>query len=146
MTEVVTEAVTEAEVKMCENAKCVVRESEVMEKERAGDGAGQQWDFPNAWAPEQMFIIEGLRHTADQLHIRQKGTTDEAFALAQKWVTTTYSGWAATGDMFEKYDCRVAGAPGGGGREEEFGTSLTLCPQEESTRTKSGLGGRTGRC
>jgi alpha,alpha-trehalase len=70
----------------------------------------QQWDFPNAWAPEQMFIIEGLLHSA-KLSPNDCG---EAFAAAQKWVTTTYNGWKQTGNMFEKYDCRVAGAPGGG--------------------------------
>jgi neutral trehalase len=68
----------------------------------------QQWDFPNAWAPQQMFLISGLRHAVES------GGEEEAFQLAQKWISTTYNGWVQTQNMFEKYDCRVCGAPGGG--------------------------------
>lgn len=81
---------------------------------RISNTTRQQWDFPNAWAPEQMFIIEGLRHSAEGSQSESLNEEDEAFTAAQKWVTTTYNGWKETGNMFEKYDCRVAGAPGGG--------------------------------
>jgi alpha,alpha-trehalase len=82
---------------------------------------GQQWDYPNAWAPLQWLIIEGLRNTND-LGKRL------AFAIAQTWVGAGYEAYDiedATlglsqkinlGDtMYEKYDSTIYGSTGGGG-------------------------------
>ena len=71
--------------------------------------SGQQWDFPNAWPPLQHMLTEALARSRDQ-EIQQ-----EALALAQKWISTNYKAWKATGHMFEKFNVSVQGAPGGGG-------------------------------
>ena len=69
----------------------------------------QQWDLPNAWAPLQLMLIEGLNATGSA----------EAQALAQtlgcRWLRTNYRAWAASGFMYEKYDCLQVGHGGGGG-------------------------------
>lgn len=71
--------------------------------------SGQQWDYPNAWAPLQHMLIEGL----------SKLPSDEAqklaFDLAQRWIKTTWLAYGKYGAMFEKYDVRQEGEPGGGG-------------------------------
>ncbi|CAH0393318.1 unnamed protein product [Bemisia tabaci] len=71
--------------------------------------SGQQWDFPNSWAPLQMFLIQGLDLTgvlkAQQL----------AEKLAQNWVYTNYRGLVTSGFMYEKYDSTKVGLTGGGG-------------------------------
>ncbi|KAK3748713.1 hypothetical protein QZH41_004708 [Actinostola sp. cb2023] len=71
--------------------------------------SGQQWDFPNAWAPLQYFFQEGMANSASD--VLQKLALD----LAQKWIKTNYRAWNSTKHMFEKYDARVQGTPGGGG-------------------------------
>lgn len=71
--------------------------------------SGQQWDFPNAWPPLQHMLITGLAQSSNK-ELRQ-----EALKLAQKWITTNYRAWKATGHMFEKFNVSVRGAPGGGG-------------------------------
>lgn len=85
---------------------------------------GQQWDFPNVWAPTQFLAVK--------LHLRlHKETSDErhfktAVEIAQKWVTTTYCGHRHYGYVFEKYNAKVVGQPGGGGEyivQEGFGWS-----------------------
>ena len=67
--------------------------------------SGQQWDYPNAWPPLQLMLIEGVsRH-------------DAAFAdsLAQRWLRACFEGFKASGTMQEKYDATVLGRAGGGG-------------------------------
>ena len=67
--------------------------------------SGQQWDYPNAWPPLQLMLIEGtFRH-------------DAAFAgsLAQRWLRACFEGFQASGTMQEKYDATVLGRAGGGG-------------------------------
>lgn len=67
--------------------------------------SGQQWDYPNAWPPLQLMLIEGVsRH-------------DAAFAenLAQRWLRACFEGFQASGTMQEKYDATVLGRAGGGG-------------------------------
>ncbi|BBM98111.1 alpha,alpha-trehalase [Marchantia polymorpha subsp. ruderalis] len=70
---------------------------------------GQQWDFPNGWAPLQHMIIEGLAlsNTA-----KARATAEE---LAVRWVRTNHAAFVSTGAMHEKYDVRRCGAAGGGG-------------------------------
>jgi len=69
----------------------------------------QQWDFPNGWAPLQMFAIHGLRNL---------GTTgcETAAHIASAWLQNNYNGWVAAHQMFEKYDVTsTSGVPGNGG-------------------------------
>jgi len=85
---------------------------------------GQQWDFPNVWAPTQYLAVK--------VHLRLHAETknpyhlEKAVSLAQKWITTTYCGHKHYGYVFEKYNAKVVGQPGGGGEyivQEGFGWS-----------------------
>ncbi|XP_076032352.1 trehalase-like [Oratosquilla oratoria] len=75
--------------------------------------SGQQWDFPNAWAPLQHLIIMGLykarniHHDADRL----------AYDLAQKWIHTNFMAYDSSDPhaMYEKYNVNEQGSSGGGG-------------------------------
>eukprot|EP00897_Mesotaenium_endlicherianum_P003011 jgi/Mesen1/2738/ME000169S01921 len=70
---------------------------------------GQQWDYPNAWAPLQHMIIEG---------VAASGTpqgAELARQLAARWLHTMAAGFVRTGGMHEKYDAREIGGVGGGG-------------------------------
>jgi alpha,alpha-trehalase len=73
--------------------------------------SGQQWDFPNVWAPLVSFAVGGLRR------LNLPAADARAFELAQAYVSSAFTGWNSTVDgyMYEKYDCRHAGASGGGG-------------------------------
>ncbi|GMT31899.1 hypothetical protein PFISCL1PPCAC_23196 [Pristionchus fissidentatus] len=71
--------------------------------------SGEQWDFPNAWAPIMWLIIQGLR---------KSGATDLSEKLAEKWLTRNMNEWRRSGGkMLEKYDvtslCGRAKATGG---------------------------------
>ncbi|XP_022145920.1 probable trehalase [Momordica charantia] len=71
--------------------------------------SGQQWDFPNGWAPIQHMIVEGLVRSGSK----------EARALAEdiavKWLRTNYVVYKKTGYMHEKYDVEKCGDFGTGG-------------------------------
>lgn len=71
--------------------------------------SGQQWDFPNGWAPLQHMVVEGL----------VKSGLEEAKSLAEeiaiKWITTNYVAYKKTGVMHEKLDVEHCGEFGGGG-------------------------------
>ncbi|KAF2298033.1 hypothetical protein GH714_007316 [Hevea brasiliensis] len=71
--------------------------------------SGQQWDFPNGWAPLQHIIVEGLAKSGSQ----------EARSLAEdiavRWIRTNYVGYKKTGAMHEKYNVEKCGEFGGGG-------------------------------
>ncbi|XP_047945687.1 probable trehalase [Salvia hispanica] len=71
--------------------------------------SGQQWDFPNGWAPTQHMIAEGLVNSGTE-RARQI-----ARDIAIKWTKTNYVAFKETGAMHEKYDVRKCGASGGGG-------------------------------
>ncbi|CAM0956441.1 unnamed protein product [Alopecurus aequalis] len=70
---------------------------------------GQQWDFPNGWAPLQHLIVEGLLNSGS--------TEAKEFAeeIATRWVRTNYAAYKSTGAMHEKYDVEACGKSGGGG-------------------------------
>ncbi|KAG6548660.1 hypothetical protein Mapa_009814 [Marchantia paleacea] len=70
---------------------------------------GQQWDFPNGWAPLQHMIIEGLAMSNTE---KARVTAEE---MAVRWVRTNHAGFVSTGAMHEKYDVRRCGSAGGGG-------------------------------
>jgi len=79
---------------------------------------GQQWDFPNGWAPIQYFVITGLNTVAGTVGL-ESGLRAQcaaiALQIASRWLTSNYCGWNETGMMFEKYDTTTRGIPGGGG-------------------------------
>ncbi|XP_013911319.1 PREDICTED: trehalase [Thamnophis sirtalis] len=79
---------------------------------------GQQWDFPNAWAPLQHMVITGLAKSSSPR------ARELAFSLAQRWVQMNLAVYKKHGGMFEKYDVEGDGKPGGGGEypvQEGFG-------------------------
>ncbi|CAK6448710.1 unnamed protein product [Pipistrellus nathusii] len=73
---------------------------------------GQQWDFPNAWAPLQDLVIRGLARSPSPK------TQEVAFQLAQNWIQTNFRVYSQKSAMFEKYDISSGGQPGGGGEYE----------------------------
>lgn len=69
----------------------------------------QQWDFPNGWAPLQMFAITGLRNLGSS-------GANYAAQLTSCWLQNNYNGWIASQQMFEKYNVTsTSGVPGNGG-------------------------------
>ncbi|XP_043281522.1 trehalase-like isoform X2 [Venturia canescens] len=96
-------------------AKAVV----YLERNRIGDFMGgipssllhtsEQWDFPNAWAPLQSIMVQGLRNTDAEPALSL------ARELATRWLRANFIGYTETGAMFEKYDAEVPGRYGGGG-------------------------------
>ena len=71
--------------------------------------SGQQWDWPNAWAPSTHMLVEAIQLYAPR---------EEKYAkeLAHSWLRTAYQAWKSTGFMHEKYDvCDDADSVGKGG-------------------------------
>ena len=59
--------------------------------------SNQQWDFPNAWAPLQWFVVQAWFNSSNQL---LKETANE---IATKWLRSNYLGWLNYNrSMFEK--------------------------------------------
>ncbi|XP_069854120.1 trehalase-like [Dipodomys merriami] len=73
---------------------------------------GQQWDFPNGWAPLQDLVIRGLTMSVSPR------TQEVAFQLAQNWIRTNFDVYSQKSAMYEKYDVSSGGQPGGGGEYE----------------------------
>ncbi|KAL4651286.1 hypothetical protein ACB092_01G148300 [Castanea dentata] len=71
--------------------------------------SGEQWDFPNGWAPLQHMIVEGLGRS------ESKKARSVAEDIAVRWIRTNYAGYKKTGTMHEKYDVEKCGEFGGGG-------------------------------
>ncbi len=71
--------------------------------------SGQQWDWPNGWAPLQWMAVKGLEKF-------DKG--DIARAIASSWVSLNEKVFAATGKMMEKYDVVDTTKLAGGGEYE----------------------------
>jgi len=76
---------------------------------------GQQWDYPNGWAPLQHIVIEALEYSGNA------EAKELAFESAQKWVQSNHLTFVLQEAMFEKYDVSVVGSQGGGG---EYGVVL----------------------
>lgn len=57
---------------------------------------GEQWDYPNAWAPQQHWMSEGLRTLND------KNATELANKWTQRWTLSNYIAFKETKVMFEK--------------------------------------------
>nr|QYJ58449.1 trehalase [Eriocheir sinensis] len=86
------------------------------------EDSGQQWDFPNAWAPLQHLIIMGL-YEARNIH---HAVEELSFDLAEKWIRSNWKGYQELNAMFEKYNVSVVGKAGGGGEydvQDGFGWS-----------------------
>ncbi|EFX63003.1 hypothetical protein DAPPUDRAFT_308726 [Daphnia pulex] len=75
------------------------------------ENSGQQWDYPNGWAPLQHLMVYGLENSADP---RAKAL---AFDIARKWLDNNFAAYeqSVPNSMFEKYDVTSIGLPGGGG-------------------------------
>ncbi|XP_063587711.1 trehalase-like [Penaeus indicus] len=75
--------------------------------------SGEQWDFPNAWAPLQHLVIMGL-YNARSIHHEAENLS---LSLAEKWIRTNWEGYQQSkpNAMFEKYNVSIIGLPGGGG-------------------------------
>ena len=67
---------------------------------------GEQWDYPNGWAPLQWIAIAGLR---------RYGEERLAAAIACRWIVLVERVYAQTGRLVEKYDVVATDRPGGGG-------------------------------
>ncbi len=77
--------------------------------------SGQQWDWPNGWAPLQWMAVQGLEKFG-------KGNISKT--IAQNWVSLNEKVFAATGKMMEKYDVVDTTKLAGGGEyqsQEGFG-------------------------
>ena len=95
--------------------------------------SGQQWDFPNAWAPFQYYMIETLlnlcrQRDANQILMSGYDKTNlhymQALEIANRWIRSTYCGWKKTNQFYEKYDVQSPGEAGHGGEyvvQEGFG-------------------------
>ena len=70
---------------------------------------GHQWDWPNAWAPLQEMIIEGLERTG------REDASELALEIARRWSTSNWRAWRKTHYMYEKYSAVELGVGGGGG-------------------------------
>lgn len=67
---------------------------------------GEQWDFPNGWAPLQWLAIVGLR---------QYGEREFAQTIAQRWLALNEKVFNESGRMMEKYNVVDITLPAGGG-------------------------------
>ncbi|OLQ08415.1 Trehalase [Symbiodinium microadriaticum] len=77
--------------------------------------SGEQWDAPNAWAPLQLMLIEGLETLSETMGSEAPGSAELAEELASRWLRNCYEAWHKHGAMFEKYDAFHPGEGGGGG-------------------------------
>ncbi|KAJ7952181.1 Trehalase [Quillaja saponaria] len=71
--------------------------------------SGEQWDFPNGWAPLQHMIVEALARSGS------KEARSMAEDIAIRWIRTNYVAYKKTGVMHEKFDVEHCGDFGGGG-------------------------------
>jgi alpha,alpha-trehalase len=97
---------------------------------------GQQWDYPNGWAPLEWIAVDGLRryhHTA------------LAATIACRWMGGVNRLYRESGKLVEKYDVVDTGRRGGGGEyptQDGFGWTngvmrklVELYPAESNYRT-----------
>ncbi|MGI9544949.1 MAG: trehalase family glycosidase, partial [Cyclobacteriaceae bacterium] len=70
------------------------------------NNSGQQWDYPNGWAPQQWMAIEGLK-LYDQHEI-----ADE---ISNRWLQINEKVFQSSGKMMEKYNVVDLNVENGGG-------------------------------
>lgn len=96
-----------------EQRACVVRSSELHMLPggipTSLENSGQQWDYPNAWAPLEWFVMEALKNVATQQSLA------DLDALATRWVQSNYCGYQNYHYMLEKYSAETLGHAGSGG-------------------------------
>jgi len=68
--------------------------------------SGQQWDYPNGWAPMQYLTYVGLRNY---------GFNDTAEELKKRWIALNDKTFKETGKMMEKYNVVDIDSEAGGG-------------------------------
>lgn len=68
--------------------------------------SGQQWDYPNGWAPLQWIGYRACRNYGFHALARE---------IARRWITLNARVYFETGQMMEKYDVVDIQRPGGGG-------------------------------
>ncbi|MDH3711411.1 MAG: alpha,alpha-trehalase TreF [Cyclobacteriaceae bacterium] len=88
---------------------------------------GQQWDYPNGWAPQQWIAIQGLRNYQQN---------ELAQDISQRWLAITERVYNNTGKMMEKYNVVDLSLDAGGGEyptQDGFGwtngVTLALTPE-----------------
>jgi len=81
--------------------------------------SGQQWDFPNGWAPLQYWAVQGFQNVMNNPDwedpVLSRKVAAVSNALVQKWITTNYCAYQKYNMIFEKYDVTAIGSTGGGG-------------------------------
>ncbi len=75
---------------------------------------GQQWDWPNGWAPLQWITVVGLVNYGQQKGNRKRAL-DIAITIAQAFTGVARQVYRDTGKMMEKYNVVEPDQPGGGG-------------------------------
>ena len=95
---------------------------------------GQQWDWPNGWAPLQWVAIQGLR---------EYGYHALADKIKKRWIATCSDVYAKQGKMVEKYNVVDPAELGGGGEyvlQDGFGWTngilAALLAEDEPPKTK----------
>lgn len=57
--------------------------------------SGEMWDFPNAWAPLQYLLIEGIEKIGTPI------ASEVAFHFADKFIQATVKGYSEHGTIFQ---------------------------------------------
>jgi alpha,alpha-trehalase len=73
------------------------------------ENTGQQWDYPNGWAPLQWMTIVGLENY---------GFNDLAKNIAQRWIKLNDDVYKRSGKLMEKYNVVDTHLEAGGGEYE----------------------------
>lgn len=84
--------------------------------------SGEQWDFPNVWAPIQFYYIRFYLALSEGQ--KDSPWREKALEVGEKFYKSTSMGYERHGQFFEKYHASDIGAPGGGGEywvQEGFG-------------------------
>ncbi|XP_058050092.1 trehalase isoform X2 [Ahaetulla prasina] len=90
----------DVDLRRAEKALCYLEESSALSYANGLPTSltrtGQQWDFPNAWAPLQHMVIIGLAKSSSPR------AQELAFSLAQHWLRMNLAVYKKHGGMFEK--------------------------------------------
>jgi len=116
------------------------------------NNSGQQWDFPNGWAPLQFWAIEGFRALNSnpnwQDPVLSRQLTNVSNSLIQRWITTNYCAYKTFNQIFEKFDVTVVGSWGSGGEytvQDGFGwtngVALRFIAEHADTLVMGSCGG-----
>ena len=120
--------------------KCIVNETRVIESLLSSglimqggivtslDNDKQQWDYPNAWAPIQHMLIDGIststnivQHSEDNQNQCITEPSELGInlgaSIARQWLYSNFLSYNSTGVMMEKYYAPALGAGTGVGGE-----------------------------